>query len=186
MRKYACRSVISAQLLVLSSLLFPSLNFAQSSTNASEVRETRCLNLRQAKLAATEITTAEVVGAGKFNGPAAAFTGMDLSSFYKTLPELCRVVAHAKPTGDSDIKIEVWLPASGWNGKLQGLGNGGFAGLIDYEQLGAAMGKGYVSTATDAGHTGTPTDATWALGHPEQGGGLRPSWNPRDDAGREV
>ena len=96
MRKYACRSVISAELLVLSSFLFPSLNFAQSSASAYDASETQCLNLAQAKLPATEITTAQVIGAGKFNGPTAAFTGVDLSSFYKTLPEFCRVVAHAR------------------------------------------------------------------------------------------
>ena len=62
---------------------------------------------------------------------------------YKNLPAFCRVVAEAKPTADSDIKIEVWLPVSGWNGKLQGIGNGGFAGLIDYVQLGTSMSKGY-------------------------------------------
>jgi feruloyl esterase len=78
------------------------------------------------------------------------------------------VVAEAKPTSDSDIKLEVWLPASGWNGKLQGIGNGGFAGLIDYYQIAAAMKKGYASTATDTGHTGSPIDAAWAMGHPEK------------------
>jgi feruloyl esterase len=87
---------------------------------------------------------------------------------YKSLPAFCRVVAEAKPTADSDIKLEVWLPVSGWNGKLQGIGNGGFAGLIDYMQLSEAMSKGYAATATDAGHTGSPIDATWALGHPEK------------------
>ena len=57
---------------------------------------------------------------------------------------------------------------AGWNGKLQGIGNGGFAGLIDYVQLGGAMSRGYAATATDTGHTGSPIDAAWALGHPEK------------------
>ena len=103
-----------------------------------------------------------------FAGPPAPFSGMDVSALYKSLPAFCRVVAEAKPTADSDIKLEVWLPASGWNGKLQGLGNGGFAGLIDYPELGLAMSKGYAATATDTGHTGSPVDAAWALGHPEK------------------
>jgi len=60
------------------------------------------------------------------------------------------------------------MPVDEWNGRLQGLGNGGFAGLIDTDELGAAMAKGYAATATDAGHTGSPVDATWALGHPER------------------
>ena len=41
-------------------------------------------------------------------------------------------------------------------------------GLIDYVELGAAITKGYAATATDAGHTGSPIDASWALGHPEK------------------
>jgi feruloyl esterase len=77
-------------------------------------------------------------------------------------------VAEAKPTADSDIKLEVWMPVAGWNGKLQGIGNGGFAGLIDYVQLGTSLAKGYAATATDTGHTGSPIDAAWALGHPEK------------------
>jgi hypothetical protein len=74
----------------------------------------------------------------------------------------------AKPSEDSNIRIEVWMPVSGWNRKLQGIGNGGFAGQIDYPQLGAVLSKGYAATATDTGHSGAPIDATWALGHPEK------------------
>jgi hypothetical protein len=60
------------------------------------------------------------------------------------------------------------MPMSGWNERLQGLGNGGFAGLIDYLNLTMAVSKGYAATTTDAGHAGTSIDATWALGHPEK------------------
>ena len=111
---------------------------------------------------------ARTVAAGTFNGPPAVFTGNDLSSFYKKLPEFCRVVAEAKPTADSDIKMEIWMPVTGWNGKFHGIGNGGFAGLIDYSDLGEAMSRGYAVAATDTGHAGSPIDATWALGHPEK------------------
>ncbi len=93
---------------------------------------------------------------------------MDMSALYKSLPAFCRVEVQATPTSDSDIKIEVFLPASGWNGKLQGIGNGGFAGLIDDVQMAMALKAGFVSTATDTGHTGSPIDAHWALGHPEK------------------
>ena len=126
-----------------------------------------CDGLAHLMLPATKIV-ARVVAAGTFAGPPAPFTGRDMSAFYKSLPPFCRVSASAMPTSDSDIKIEVWMPMSGWNGKLQGLGNGGFAGLIDFPNLGVAMSKGYAATATDAGHAGSPTDATWALGHPEK------------------
>src|ERR1051325_10181222 len=44
----------------------------------------------------------------------------------RNLPAFCRVAATLKPSSDSDIKVEVWLPASGWNGKFQAVGNGGW------------------------------------------------------------
>ncbi|HEY6369759.1 MAG TPA: tannase/feruloyl esterase family alpha/beta hydrolase [Candidatus Sulfotelmatobacter sp.] len=127
-----------------------------------------CAKVAGAKIASARITLAQTVAAGTFAEPPAPSSGRDVSALYKALPAFCRVVAEAKPTADSDIKIEVWLPASGWNGKLQGLANGGFAGQIDYVQLGTAMTKGYAATATDTGHTGSLVDATFALGHPEK------------------
>ena len=158
--------------LALSSFV-PAAAFAQSvaapqSQAGATANDAACERFAHLQIPATTITLAKFIPAGAFSGPPAAFSGADLSSFYKTLPAFCRVVAEAKPTTDSDIKLEVWLPASGWNGKLQGIGNGGFAGLIDYYQIGAAMKKGYASTATDAGHTGSPVDAAWAVGHPEK------------------
>ena len=127
-----------------------------------------CEQLAKLALPAANITMATSVPAGTFSGPPAPFTGADLSAFYKSLPAFCRFVAEARPTTDSNIKIEVWMPASGWNGKLFGIGNGGFAGLIDYLQMGAAIARGDAATATDTGHTGSPVDATWAPGHPEK------------------
>jgi hypothetical protein len=144
------------------------LSFFLLAASAVALTQESCEKLAGAKIPGTTITLAQTVAAGAFVGPPAPFSGIDVSALYKSLPAFCRVVAEAKPTADSDIKLEVWLPVSGWNGKLQGIGNGGFAGLIDYMQLSEAMSKGYAATATDAGHTGSPIDATWALGHPEK------------------
>lgn len=127
-----------------------------------------CEQLAKLVLPSASITAAQSVAAGAFSGPRAPFTGEDLSAFYKTLPAFCRLTVEAKPTADSHIKIEVFMPASGWNGKLIGLGNGGFAGEIDYLALVATMARGFAATATDTGHTGSPVDATWAPGHPEK------------------
>jgi feruloyl esterase len=76
------------------------------------------------------------------------------------------VQATLTPSADSDIKIEVWLPASGWNGKFQAVGNGGWAGTISYGPLGAAVRRGYAAASTDTGHVGG--SASFALGHPEK------------------
>ncbi len=123
-----------------------------------------CESLATLKLADTTITSAEPVAEGAFV-PAGGKAGMPM---FKDVPAFCRVTAGVKPSSDSDIKIEVWLPATGWNGKYQGQGNGGFAGAIDYPGLAGAVSQGYASASTDTGHAGGPTDATWALGHPEK------------------
>ena len=86
------------------------------------------------------ITAAQVVPAG---GGAA-----------KDLPEHCRVMATLRPSPDSDIKIEVWLPTAGWNGKLLAVGNGGWNGTISAANLGTGLRRGYAVTATDTGHQG--------------------------------
>ena len=60
------------------------------------------------------------------------------------------------------------MPASGWNRKFQGIGNGGFAGAISYGGLGAALSHGYATASTDTGHEAGGTDAGWALHHPRE------------------
>ena len=128
----------------------------------------KCEALAKLNLPNVTIATARAEGAGQFAGPRHPFTGADLTPFYKTLPAFCRVVAKVHPSSDSDITIEVWMPLDNWNGKLQGLANGGFAGAINYLELGASLQHGYVATGTDTGHAGSPIDAAWALGHPEK------------------
>jgi feruloyl esterase len=63
----------------------------------------------------------------------------------------------ARPGKDSDIRIEVWLPA-GWNGRLQAVGDGGLAGFIPYALMAQAMGEGYAAAGTDTGHVGATAD----------------------------
>ncbi len=138
------------------------------SSTVSVLADDSCDRLAGLKVPNAAITLAQTVAAGSFNGPPEPFSGVDVSALYKSLPAFCRVTAEAKPTQDSDIKIEIWLPTSGWNGKLQGIGNGGFAGLIDDMQIAMAVKAGYAATATDTGHSGTPVDAAWAMGHPEK------------------
>jgi feruloyl esterase len=78
----------------------------------------------------------------------------------------CRVEATLTPSIDSAIRIEVWMPVSGWNGKFQGVGNGGFSGAIAYSALAAALRRGYAAASTDTGHEGN--SASFGLGHPEK------------------
>jgi hypothetical protein len=72
------------------------------------------------------------------------------------------------PSKDSQIRFEVWMPASNWNGKFLGLGNGAMAGSISYGSMAAAFSRGYAASSTDTGHEGSGQDGSFALGHREK------------------
>ena len=64
----------------------------------------------------------------------------------------CRVAATLKPSPDSDIKMEVWLPAhSAWNGKFLAIGGGGWVGSINTGGMATALEEGYATASTDTG-----------------------------------
>jgi feruloyl esterase len=108
-----------------------------------------CESLASLSLPDTTITKTESVPAGGAGVPAH-----------------CRVAATLKPSSDSDIKIDVWMPASGWNGNFQAVGNGGWSGAISNSALAEALRRGYATGSTDTGHSGG--SASFALGHPEK------------------
>jgi feruloyl esterase len=114
------------------------------------------------------ITLAEAVAPGAFKppGPGGGF-GTPPGAF-GNLPAFCRLAGTARPTPDSDIRFEVWMPASGWNGKFVGVGNGVWAGSIGYFEMTGPLSRGYATAATDDGHQGNPLDASFAAGHPEK------------------
>ncbi|HEV2491510.1 MAG TPA: tannase/feruloyl esterase family alpha/beta hydrolase [Terriglobia bacterium] len=149
--------------LVFLAVLFTSSAFGQPADSP----QTACEQLKDMALPSAKVTSARAVEAGAFTPPAAN-AGPGQGPSYKDVPAFCRVTIDAKPTADSDIKIDVWMPASGWNGRFRGQGNGGFAGTIDYPGLAAALKLGYAAAGTDTGHAGSAVDAAWALGHPEK------------------
>ena len=112
-----------------------------------------CEALSGTKLANTTITEAKSVGAGAFM-PAGGL-GRGGNNPYAALPAFCEVHGLIKPSPTSAINFEVWLPASGWNGKLQTVGNGGLAGTISYPAMAAALKTGFATTSTDTGHAAT-------------------------------
>ena len=116
-----------------------------------------CLALTALSLTDTEITAASVVPAGIFQLPGTT-TDVDV-------PQFCRVVGTASPT----VNFEVWLPMTEWNGKFQGVGNGGMAGTISYAAMARGLQRGYATASTDTGHeaSGVPFDASWAMGRPD-------------------
>lgn len=122
-----------------------------------------CESLSSMTLPNTSITVAQMVPAGGFT---LAGTGPAAVQLFNRLPAFCRVAATLAPSVDSDIKIEVWLPAASWNGKFQAVGNGGWAGTLSYAALASALQEGYATASTDTGHTGG--NAAFAIGHPEK------------------
>ena len=124
-----------------------------------------CDSLASLKLTDTTVTMAQPVPAGQFSLPQGGGRGANANP-YRDLPEFCRVALTIKPTSDSDIKVEVWLPANGWNNKFQAVGNGGWAGVISYSAMADAVRAGYASASTDTGHVGG--GGSFALGHPEK------------------
>ena len=111
--------------------------------------QTACADLKAVKLPHAEVTSATVEKAGEL--------------------ELCKVSVTSRPTRDSEIGIEVWIPlGAAWNGKFVQLGNGGFAGSINSGLLRRTASRGYAAAGTDNGHRAIGTSAAWALGHPEK------------------
>ena len=122
---------------VVLTLVFAHVSFA---ANVS------CESLASLKLPDTTITLAQTVARAD-------------------LPSFCRVAATLKPSTDSDIHIEVWLPASNWNGKLEAVGNGGWNGNVATDALAAGIRRGYAVASTDTGHEGGA--GVW-MQHPEK------------------
>jgi feruloyl esterase len=139
---------------------------ASAAAASARAAETACEVLGKLRLPHTEITEARVVAKGEFAPPPGALGGPGAGTLYKALPSFCRVLATLRPSSDSDIKIEVWLPTGGWNRRLEGVGNGAFMSSIFYWNLAEALGQGYAVAATNTGHDGNSGE--FAFGHPEK------------------
>jgi feruloyl esterase len=117
-----------------------------------------CERLASLKLPGATITAADMVAAG-------AYKTQEPPNNILQVPAFCRVAATLRPTSDSSIEIEVWLPEV-WNGKYEAVGGGGWAGVISFPAMAAALSEGYATSSTDTGHRGG--DAKFAPGHPEK------------------
>jgi feruloyl esterase len=129
-----------------------------------------CEDLTRVAVPNTTITLAQSVAAGAFTPPVPAWA----RAFMRPTPvpvAFCRVGGHIRPTKDSDINFEVWLPLTGWTGRYESVGNGGFAGSIRYDSMRNPLLGGSAVASTDDGHDAPaigPTSADWAFGHPEK------------------
>ena len=120
-------------------------------------RAARGEGLRQAAAARTR--SAHVAGGRRRAAPAAAgvrrLPARGCAAGAAIIPAHCRVQLVLKPSSDSLINMELWLPpADKWNGKFMGVGNGGFAGSIQgmANEMPQALRLGYATAGTDTGH----------------------------------
>jgi feruloyl esterase len=143
---------------------------AAADVPAPAVPEGRCAELAAARLKDVEIVSAAFVPAGAPVPGVVSPTARDPNGGRPVsgLPAFCRVIGRIRPEPGSDIGFEVWLPQSGWTGRLTGAGNGGYAGSIFSFMLIGAVRAGEAGVSTDGGHRGGPSDASWAPGHPER------------------
>jgi feruloyl esterase len=125
-----------------------------------------CESLSRQRIGSTEVTAAEIIERGAFRVPFESRNSAATNAVLAGLPAFCRVEAVARPTADSSIGIEIWLPESGWNGMLLAVGNGAWAGTISYAALADALADGYAATSTDTGHV--DNNVEFAVGHPEK------------------
>src|SRR5215467_43746 len=146
---------------------------------------TNCESLKTLSTPQTTVMSADVVPAGVFvpppPPPGAAPAGAPAGAGRgraggapppppEPIPQHCRVKLTLKPTSDSNIYSELWMPTDNWNGKLLVVGNGGFAGSIQgYGDMQVALRLGYATAATDTGHNvNDGPNGMFALDHPEK------------------
>ncbi len=146
MNTHAARLVVA----IMSAMFLPSAASAAT-----------CNSLASLTVKNGTVTLAQTVAAGAFTPPAGRAGAPGGANVFAKLGEFCRVAVTLKPAPRSDIKAEVWMPTSGWNGKLQVVGNGGFAGTISYPAMANALAAGFAAASTDTGHTG-PSSNTFA------------------------
>jgi len=134
--------------------------------SSAAIAATPCEDLAKANVPNTTITLAQTVQAGVFTPPAGARAGAP--NPFASLPAFCRIQATLRPSSDSDIKMELWMPvAATWNRKLRGTGNGGLGGGagVNVNSLANGVRLGYATAGHNTGHEG---DSSYALDHPEK------------------
>lgn len=137
--------------------------FQQS--GAALAAERSCESLAELAIADLRVTKAETIDPDpKWDYPPSVFNSLAPPGAGVEVP-FCRVAGVI----ETEIRFELWLPAD-WNGKFQGVGNGGLSGALNYPAMGTAIDRGYATASTDTGHR-TPDNMfgdDWIEGHPER------------------
>jgi feruloyl esterase len=133
-------------------LTLTAASLAATAIVAGPAAAATCESLAGVTLPNTTITLAQSFAGGTFTAP----NGQKFAN----IPAFCEVHGIAAPTSVSAINFEIWMPAAGWNGRFEGVGNGGLAGTISFGAMASALTAGYATASTDTGHTPTEPQ-TW-------------------------
>lgn len=164
--RYLAASVAAVLLAALGAIGVSAQSTRTPSAPAGAGRPMECAALSGLVLdGGTTIASATLVTSGTLEiSPTTTVTNM---------PAFCRVQGVSRPSADSHIGFEVWLPdRADWNGKFLSTGEGGFAGTPNHTRNGLdgaldeIVRRGYATASTDTGHKNT--DNWWAVGHPEK------------------
>ncbi|ETS78552.1 hypothetical protein PFICI_10614 [Pestalotiopsis fici W106-1] len=82
------------------------------------------------------------------------------------LRALCAIQVNVTSEANTHYSFGLFLPVD-WNGRFLSVGNGGYAGGINWIDMGAGVGYGFAVMSTDTGHSGSYSDTAWAYGNPE-------------------
>jgi feruloyl esterase len=147
---------------IIKGVLFSLLSLAVYLLVGNLAKAATCESLAGLALPHATITVAQSITDGNFTPSPPNFV-IPMTG----LPPLCRVAVVSRPTIDSVINIEVWIPLNGWNGKFVQQGCGFTCGTIFYFNFPSALARGYAVAATDDGNP-VPQGTSGFLGHPEK------------------
>lgn len=84
---------------------------------------------------------------------------------YDTTINFCNVtISYGHQGWYDNVTVTVWLPLSGWTGRLSGIGGAGFSSVYTWNRFAPAVDNGWAAVGTDAGHDHSPLSAgSWAL-----------------------
>ncbi|KAH7355600.1 feruloyl esterase B precursor [Pyrenochaeta sp. MPI-SDFR-AT-0127] len=81
------------------------------------------------------------------------------------LPALCAVSVQVQSIGNTTFGFGLFLPEN-WNDRFLAVGNGGFAGGINWLDMSPGVRYGFATMSTDTGHNSSSIDGTWAYNQP--------------------
>lgn len=115
------------------------------SVQLDSTQTTSCQMLTGISVSDGTITDADIVDAGTYVRPGAQSRPPATEQLFGDLPSFCRVTATLRPSDDSDVKVEIWMPVEKdiWNKKFQAVGNGAFTGSIRHNSMARALARGY-------------------------------------------